>query len=129
MTFRTVTLTAVAALSLGMAASQSQAQTQTVTVPLNAPGTAAPAQTGPGTVVTRGSDGVTTVDTVGGVPADEVAAPAGATPQGDASQETPGALGGVAATGPGAAPAPGSRFASTASFHPPTPAPPRPPRR
>ncbi len=108
MTFRTVTLTAVAALSLGMAASQSQAQTQTVTVPLNAPGTAAPAQTGPGTVVTRGSDGVTTVDTVGGVPADEVAAPAGATPQGDASQETPGALGGVAATGPGAAPAPGS---------------------
>ena len=79
MTFRTVTLTAVAALSLGMAASQVQAQAQTITVPLNEPGTAAPAQTGPGTVVTRGSDGVTTVDTVGGVPADEVAAPAGAT--------------------------------------------------
>ena len=120
MTFRTVTLTAVAALSLGMAASQAQAQAQTITVPLNEPGTAAPAQTGPGTVVTRGSDGATTVDTVGGVaagsapavPANDAAAPAAPaatdTSAAPETTQTPGATGGVAATGPGAAPATGS---------------------
>ena len=113
MTFRTVTLTAVAALSLGMAASQVQAQAQTITVPLNEPGTAAPAQTGPGTVVTRGSDGATTVDTVGGVAAGSAPAAPAAPAATDTSAapettQTPGATGGVAATGPGAAPATGS---------------------
>ena len=113
MTFRTVTLTAVAALSLGMAASQVQAQAQTITVPLNEPGTAAPAQTGPRTVVTRGSDGATTVDTVGGVAAGSAPAAPAAPAATDTSAapettQTPGATGGVAATGPGAAPATGS---------------------
>lgn len=113
MTFRTVTLTAVAALSLGMAASQVQAQAQTITVPLNEPGTAAPAQTGPGTVVTRGSDGATTVDTVGGVAAGSAPAAPAAPAATDTSAapettQTPGATGGVAATGQGAAPATGS---------------------
>ena len=71
------------------------------------PGTAAPAQTGPRTVVTRGSDGATTVDTVGGVaagsapaaPANDAAAPAAPaatdTSAAPETTQTPGATGGV----------------------------------
>ena len=71
MSLRNVTLTAVAALSLGMAAN---AQT-TMTVPLNEPGTEAPAPAGPGTTVTRDSDGTSTVETNGAVPRPEGVAP------------------------------------------------------
>lgn len=72
MSLRNVTLTAVAALSLGMAAN---AQTSTITVPLNEPGTAAPAPTGPGTTVTRQPDGTSTVESTGTVPRPEGVAP------------------------------------------------------
>lgn len=71
MSLRNVTLTAVAALSLGMAAN---AQT-TITVPLNEPGTAAPAPSGPGTTVTRQEDGTTAVESTGTVPRPEGVAP------------------------------------------------------